>query len=92
MAAAEPGAALLQDAEGLGSHPHSQSCTCSCGGEGTERGGGQGPAGCYLLKGLLSSVGSDVVVEGSGSGKGSTAVAALEGSVTGVCDDVVPQL
>lgn len=48
-------------------------------------------AGCYLLEGLLSSVGSDVVVEGGGPGKGTTTVAALEGPITGVSDHMVPQ-
>lgn len=46
----------------------------------------------YSLEGLLSSVGSDVVVEGGGPGEGTTAVATLEGPVTGVSDHVVPQL
>lgn len=45
----------------------------------------------YLLEGLFSSVGSDVVVEGGGPGKGTTTVAALERPVTGVSDHVVPQ-
>lgn len=45
----------------------------------------------YLLEGLFSSVGSDVVVEGGGPGKGTTTVAALERPVTRVSDHVVPQ-
>lgn len=45
----------------------------------------------YLLEGLFSSVGSDVVVEGGGSGKGTATVPALERPVTGVSDHVVPQ-
>lgn len=45
----------------------------------------------YLLEGLFSSVGADVVVEGGGPGKGTATVAALERPVTGVSDHVVPQ-
>lgn len=45
----------------------------------------------YLLEGLFSSVGSDVVVESGGPSKGTTTVAAFERPVTGVSDHVVPQ-
>lgn len=45
----------------------------------------------YLLEGLFSSVGSDVVVESGGPSKGTATVAALERPVTGVSDHVVPQ-
>lgn len=45
----------------------------------------------YLLEGLFSSVGSDVVVESGGPGKGAATVATLERPVTGVSDHVVPQ-
>lgn len=46
----------------------------------------------YLLEGLFSSVGSDVVVKGGGPGEGTATVATLERPVTGVSDHVVPQL
>lgn len=45
----------------------------------------------YLLEGLFSSVGADVVVEGGGPSKGTATVATLERPVTGVSDHVVPQ-
>lgn len=45
----------------------------------------------YLLEGLFSSVGSDVVVERGGPSKGTTTVATFERPVTGVSDHVVPQ-
>lgn len=56
------------------------------------RGLREAPFTPLALEGLFSSVGSDVVVEGGGPGEGTTAVAALEGPVTGVSDHVVPQL
>lgn len=46
----------------------------------------------YSLEGLFPSVRPDVIVERCSTSKGSAAVTALERSVTGVCDDVVPQL
>ena len=45
----------------------------------------------YLLEGLFSRVGSEVVGESGGPGKGTTTVAAFERPVTGVSDHVVPQ-
>lgn len=62
---------------------------CRALGKGWEPGGRQ--VRRYLLEGLLSSVGADVVVEGGGPGKGTATVAALERPVAGVRDHVVPQ-
>lgn len=66
---------------------------CRCVGQLSEKAERKrGPrVGRYLLEGLFSSVGSDVVVERGGASKGTATVAALERPVTGVSDHVVPQ-
>lgn len=51
----------------------------------------EAPLTPLTLEGLFSSVGSDVVVESGGPGKGTTTIAAFERPVTGVSDHVVPQ-